>query len=396
MKSKLILLFVVFSISVVFAQDSIPKQKGWRINTKPTVNIANKILYVVNSNYVSEDILKDINPNNIERVDVLKYQAATAIYGEKAQNGALVITTKNISKKELEKMYMLYANEYKLNAKKKARILVGKVINCESEPVKDVKITNLNSKVIANSDSLGNYNIEVRKNDILQFEKANYESQKIIIGKQKTITISLKALLVSNDKQILLRKPVIYLYPTKETEVTLQFDFKGKLLTTFPKYEGNWKVIAAPNGQLFDTKTKRNYSSLFWDGVIDFPNEHYQYTDGFVVEKENLIDFFIEKLKHIGLNNQETNEFIQFWLPILERNEFNFIHFLTNDACNEISVNKVKPKPETVIRVYMEFYGIDQFESIKEQQLPKTNRKGFTLVEWGGADVTNKIQKDEL
>ncbi|CAM4086795.1 MULTISPECIES: TonB-dependent receptor plug domain-containing protein [Flavobacterium] len=395
MKSKLILLFVVFSISVVFAQDSIPKQKGWRINRKPTVNVANEILYVVNSNYVSEDILKNINPNNIERVDVLKSQAATAIYGEKAQNGALVITTKNISKKELEKMYKLYAYEYSEN-KGKEFLLTGLILDCEENPLFGATIKNLNTKEQFFTDFEGVFKIKVRKNDVLQFEKPNYVSQKIIIEKQKAITISLKAILLSNDKPILLKKPVIYLYPTQETEITLQFEFKGELLTTFPKYEGNWKVIAAPNGQLFDTKTKRNYSSLFWDGAIDLPNEHYQYTDGFVVEKENLTDFFIEKLEHIGLNNQETNEFIQFWLPILERNEFNFIHFLKNDACNEISVNKVKPKPETVIRVYMEFYGLDHFETIKEQQLPKTNRKGFTLVEWGGADVTNKIQKDEL
>ncbi|KIX22280.1 hypothetical protein SY27_05670 [Flavobacterium sp. 316] len=199
----------------------------------------------------------------------------------------------------------------------------------------------------------------------------------------------------SNDK-IIVKKPIIYLYPTEETEVTLQFNFKGKLLTTFPKYENKWQVIVSPNGQIYDTKTKRNYSSLFWDGEINLPNEHYQYEDGFVIEKENLTTFFIEKLEYMGLNNQETNEFIQFWLPILEQNKYNFIHFLVNDDCNEISVNTIHPKPETSIRVYMEFYSLEQLKIIKEQKLPKTERKGFTIVEWGGTDVTNKIQKNEL
>lgn len=395
MKSKLILSFVFFSIAIVFAQDSIQKQKGWSITTKSKVNIANKALCVVNSNYVSEDILKAIKLNDIDKHNVLNSQTATAIYGEKAQNGAIVITTKNIPKKELEKMYKLYAYEYSEN-KGKEFLLTGLILDCEENPLSGTTIKNLNNKEQCITDFEGKFKIKIRKNDVLQIDKANYESQKIIIGKQKTITISLKALLVSNDKQILLKKPVIYLYPTKETEITLQFDFKGKLLTTFPKYEEYWKVIASPNGQLFDTKTQRIYSSLFWDGEIDLPSEHYQYTDGFVVAKEDLTTFLIEKMEHIGLNNQETNEFVQFWLPILERNEFNFIHFLVNENCNEISINNVKPKPETTIRVYMEFYGLDQFETIKEQQLPKTNRKGFTLVEWGGADITNKMQKDEL
>ena len=44
----------------------------------------------------------------------------------------------------------------------------------------------------------------------------------------------------------------------------------------------------------------------------------------------------------------------------------------------------------------MEFYGLENFKNINEQQLPKTNRRGFTLVEWGGADVSLKIKNNEL
>lgn len=168
------------------------------------------------------------------------------------------------------------------------------------------------------------------------------------------------------------------------------------MITTFPKYEKNWEVIAEPNGQIFDKKTNRYYGSLFWDGTMDFPEEHYKYDDGFIVPKEKLADFFIEKLEYIGLNNQETNEFIQYWLPILERNKYNFIHFLINEECNEIATLKVNPKPETTIRIYMDFYGLENFTQINEQQLPKTERKGFTLVEWGGSDVSSKIKNNEL
>ena len=44
----------------------------------------------------------------------------------------------------------------------------------------------------------------------------------------------------------------------------------------------------------------------------------------------------------------------------------------------------------------MEFFGLNQFKSVPEQKLQKTERKGFTLVEWGGTDVSQKIKKNEL
>jgi hypothetical protein len=83
-------------------------------------------------------------------------------------------------------------------------------------------------------------------------------------------------------------------------------------------------------------------------------------------------------------------------LPVLERNKYNFIHFLINEKCSKIATLNVNPKPETSIRIYMEFYGLENFKNINEQQLPKTNRRGFTLVEWGGADVSLKIKNNEL
>ena len=46
---------------------------------------------------------------------------------------------------------------------------------------------------------------------------------------------------------------------------------------------------------------------------------------------------------------------------------------------------KVSPKPDTVIRVFMDFKPLDKKIEIKEQKLTKQTRKGFTIVEWGGS-----------
>ncbi|CAM3660776.1 hypothetical protein FLGE108171_09045 [Flavobacterium gelidilacus] len=398
-----LLLILFFSSLTIFGQDSLPKangltilnkdsltnSKGWKINNKNKIILkSDNPLLILNGNLVDYELMNDLDPQKIESLNVIKGEASISKYGEKGKHGSIEITSKDISKKELAKLYKLYAYSYEPNTKGKNKIIAGKITDCEKNPLK-ISIENLNSKKITYSDSLGNYTIETHKDDVLLYSRFGSISQRILIENQKVIDISLKK--NPENKNIIFKKPVIYLYPKEKTEITLTLDFKGKLLTTFPKYDKNWKVIAEPNGQLFDTKTKRNYSSLFWDGDTSFEPEHYQYENGFVVEKDKLTDFLIEKLEYIGLNTTETNEFVQFWLPILEQNNYNFIHFLVNDACNEVSVNKVNPKPETSIRVYMEFYGLETTTRIKEQILPTIERKGFTLVEWGGADISDAM-----
>ena len=348
-------------------------------------------LTIVNGNILHKDVLEAIDPKNIESVNVLKDKAATAVYGQSAKNGVILITTKDISKRELKKLYKKYSSENSINKETDVFKISGTVYDCEKLELSGVYIKNLNSKAETQTDIDGKFSIEVKINDILEISFLQFKSQKIKIENKENLIVNLKA-----EQQIILEKPVIYLYPTEKKAIDIKLDLKGELLTTFPKYDKSWEVIAEPNGQIFDKKTNRYYSSLFWDGTIDFPSAHYKYDDGFIVSKDNLTEFLIKKLDHIGLNNQETNEFIQYWLPILERNKYNFIHFLVNEECNEIATLNVNPKPETSIRIYMEFYGLENRTIIKEQQLPKTERKGFTLVEWGGADFTGEMSEEDF
>ena len=61
-------------------------------------------------------------------------------------------------------------------------------------------------------------------------------------------------------------KPVIYLYPEDETEVTVRLDYDGTLTCTYPAYEDGWTVTAAPDGTLRD-ESGQTYSYLYWEGV---------------------------------------------------------------------------------------------------------------------------------
>ena len=390
---KLLFVILIFIGLQLYAQTDSIKRTGWNSNPKSYQKHTNNTLVVVDRYSLKKEVLPVLNSDKIVSVNVLKNENATTKYGNSGKDGVLEITTKEYSKKELQKLAQLYAFEYQPNTGKSFTI-TGMVSDCEKSAIPNVTVSNLNSKETAMSDSTGHFKISVTKNDVLLFAKNGLEAKRMLVEKNKPIAIELKE--IPKSEQIIYKKPVIYLYPTVKTEIEVTLDFKGKLQTTFPKYDKSWEVVAEPNGQIFDKNSKRYYNSLFWDGDIHLPEAHYDYQDGFIVPKEKLTSFFIEKLEHIGLNNQETNDFIQFWLPILERNNYNHIRFLVNDECNDIAFLNVNPKPTTSIRIYMEFYGLNEFTTIKAQQLPRIERKGFTLVEWGGTDVSSQKATNRL
>lgn len=190
------------------------------------------------------------------------------------------------------------------------------------------------------------------------------------------------------EPRVIVKKPVIYLYPEYSMPVEIKHDFKGRLLTTYPEYHDGWKVIASPSGDLLNTEDNRHYQYLFWDGSYAFPPEHYRFKSGFTVKKEDYAAFLHDKLAQIGLNEREINDFIVYWLPEMNKYQNCFIHFRVNDNIDGSSILTVKPQPQTMIRVFMEFYGFDAWDDrprLPEQVLPSIPRQGFTLVEWGGS-----------
>ena len=64
-----------------------------RIRGRRSILASNDPLYVLDGIPISGD-LTDINPNDIESMDVLKDASATAIYGSRGANGVVLITTK--------------------------------------------------------------------------------------------------------------------------------------------------------------------------------------------------------------------------------------------------------------------------------------------------------------
>ncbi len=179
-------------------------------------------------------------------------------------------------------------------------------------------------------------------------------------------------------------KPIIYLYPTKTTNVTVKLGHPELLSTSYPKYNNGWTVRAEPSGKLIDKKTGRELYSLYWEG--NNSNAKVE-KDGFIIKGKDTAKFLEEKLAKLGLTAREAEEFIIYWLPKMEKNKYNYIRFQTSEQINSYMPLNVSPKPDTVIRVFMAFKPLQYKINVTEQKLPTAERKGFTVVEWGGTEL---------
>jgi biopolymer transport protein ExbD len=201
------------------------------------------------------------------------------------------------------------------------------------------------------------------------------------------LIIVFAVLTITSKKEIMLPtentdKPVIYLYPEQETEVTVTLDYSGVLTTTYPEYNDGWTVTARPDGTLTDSDGK-SYNYLFWEGKT---NTEYDFSRGFCVAGEDTAEFLETALSNLGLTRREANEFIVFWLPRMQENEYNLIAFQDN-AYTDSAVLDIAPQPDSVLRVFMAWRSLEKAVDIEPQEFDGFQRSGFTVVEWGGCEV---------
>jgi len=179
-----------------------------------------------------------------------------------------------------------------------------------------------------------------------------------------------------------MEKPVLYLYPEETTSVTVTFEKPEILTTVYPAYNNGWNVTASPDGTLTDSRG-RSYYSLYWEERYD--NSDFEFTDGFCVKGEDSAAFLEDALAKLGLTEREANEFIIYWLPKMEQNEYSLIRFeLTEDRDAANGLN-IYPKPDSILRMAMHIKAADSPVDIPEQKLPAFERHGFVAVEWGGS-----------
>lgn len=208
--------------------------------------------------------------------------------------------------------------------------------------------------------------------------------EKISIDKDKyVVSIEYNRSDDCDEPDMTVKKPVLYLYPEEDMMVNVTFDNKDKLLSTYPKYKDEWNVFAKKDGTLID-ENGRKYYALYWDENIKHEEK---FKTGFYVKSKDSIKFLEEKLFEMGFTDREANEFIMYWLPIMEQGGDNLVHFhFTEDRQKQNKIN-IEPEVDSLFRVSIEIKKVKKKVSIKEQKIERFERYGFSALEWGGSII---------
>ena len=180
-------------------------------------------------------------------------------------------------------------------------------------------------------------------------------------------------------------KPVIYLYPTAATDVTVTLSHPGRLAVSYPAYGDGWHVRAQPDGSLTDLATGRDLYALYYEGGRVVPAA--RTGEGFVVPGAQTAPFLEDALPRLGLSPREAEEFLIYWLPVLQANPYTYLRFESAAEQAQVQALTVTPAPDTVIRVMMDWQRLDAPVPVVPQALTAPPREGFVVVEWGGTPI---------
>lgn len=175
-------------------------------------------------------------------------------------------------------------------------------------------------------------------------------------------------------------KPVVYLYPTQTTVVNVRVG--ADVTVSDPLYPGDgWRgVLAQSDGRL--TYQNKKYDSLFWEGqgIGRYPG----IVSGTVVKRVDVEATIRRQLSEQGLNTKESADFMEFWTDKIPNKPYVRLTWLNTRQMDNLAPLYISPKPDTVIRVFLDMDGFDSPPKLAPQKLSAIPRKGFTVVEWGG------------
>lgn len=177
-------------------------------------------------------------------------------------------------------------------------------------------------------------------------------------------------------------KPVIYLYPEAPTDLTVSLAPQGGFSYTEPVYQNGWRITAYPDGHLVNKDDGQTYPYLFWEGR---GGRYQSPTTSWVMEQSQVESFLRETLAAMNLNTQETNDFVEFWLPRMQDAPYYRIGFHGTSVMDQLAPLSLSVKADHTFRFLMDYEPLQEnAPSNPPLRLPRANRDGFEVIEWGG------------
>lgn len=174
------------------------------------------------------------------------------------------------------------------------------------------------------------------------------------------------------------RKSNIYIYPQEEIElnVSLTFPNGGSVISSIPKYDNVWNIKVDSNGVINNI-----YKYLYYECTAP---DLCQYEEGWSMHKDSLTMFFLKNLSQTGFSQREIEDFIDYWIPLLNSSEYYAIYPQYKVELSSIVEIVFSSQPDNLLRL---FYTIKEcakdFRAPNLPIIPKFNRNGFYVVEWG-------------
>lgn len=196
----------------------------------------------------------------------------------------------------------------------------------------------------------------------------------------------------NSGRQIMVEKPVIYLYSEGSQEFNLKIQTAADLQFTYPVYENGWKGTASPDGTIQIKGS--NYPYLFWDASLPVEKLNLNWQNSDQLLGEQVIPYLTSQLDHLGFNPKEKADFITYWGPRMQKMKYLRVLWIQNESANEIAALEIDPK-FTQNRIYLIFKEVNDLSDetllLKLNQLKPIKRTKNCLIEWGGIEIQSNL-----
>ena len=248
-----------------------------RVRGSGSISASNEPLYVVDGFPLMDGDISDINPNDIESMEILKDASSTAIYGSRGANGVVMVTTKKGTKgnKNLSiststglqmpgRLSNMITGEDFINFMNAGYKNQGSNIPFE-DPVSSYSAsTNWEKEIIKGTALLQDYNVtfDGNSNGTNYMLSAGYYNQKGLLPSQGYEKYSLHTNLQHKfNRWLMVGANVQYTYAIKD-------DFKDQLMDVF-RYGWPTESVKNEDGSYNIASTHNSFLIYPWNPLLD-------------------------------------------------------------------------------------------------------------------------------